>query len=231
MDTWETETMSFTSDGQTGDGDTPTPTSTFPNLDLDPEEMQSMAAKLAELGLFHPYTTNATETTSPSPSTYPQPGKTFLIRDPKTNCIVYLKRGILRLQPYSVSEARTNPSEGARKATLINSDTDTAAYWHCIQNKDLWLGFQNEASGGFIGRDKHWKTFIADAKSHQGWEHFCVRQEGSGHVLLARCEGGFRAMKVRVGGGQAGELELVVAGKGEAGTVFEFVRVGSDGEE
>lgn len=147
---------------------------------------------------------------------FPQPGKKFIIRDPKTGLLIALKRGVLGLHS-DITHVCNIPGRPIAH--------NNGSHWHCIENEDLWLGFQNEVSGTYIGRDKQCKTFIAKADSHRSWEQFCVRQHpDGGHTLLVRHEGGFRSMIV---GGDGGRL-LIVGSKGECGTAFEFIELYSE---
>ncbi|KAL4739074.1 hypothetical protein BDV11DRAFT_170454 [Aspergillus similis] len=154
--------------------------------------------------------------TVPYIRSFPLPGKKFIIREPKTGLLIALKRGVLGLHS---DPTKVYDSPGRSIAH------NNGSHWRCIENADLWLGFQNEVSGTYIGRDKQCKTFIAKADTHRSWEQFCVRQHpNGGHMLLVRHEGGFRAMRV---GGEGGRL-LIVGSRGECGTAFEFIELDSE---
>ncbi|KAL4962483.1 uncharacterized protein BDV14DRAFT_106489 [Aspergillus stella-maris] len=146
----------------------------------------------------------------------PTAGETFIIRDPQTGLIITLKDGHLCLLPAGQQDGETFGS---------SSGHPRGHWWRCVRNSGLWLGFKSAVSGGFIGHDNRqnrWR-FIATAREHNWWELFCVRQDPSGgHILLVKHNNEFRAMRV----GGAYDMELVVAGKGEDGTAWEFIKVG-----
>ncbi|KAL4812920.1 hypothetical protein BDW67DRAFT_169153 [Aspergillus spinulosporus] len=197
MDNTAADTMSAISDSE---GCLTPTTSVFPEPDT----------------YYHHSSTLSLNATGSYLRSFPQPGKKFIIREPKTGLLIALKRGALGLhsdptQVYSILGRPIAHNNGG--------------HWRCIENEDMWLGFQNEVSGTYIGRDKQCKTFIAKADSHRSWEQFCVRQHpDGGHMLLVRHEGGFRAMRV---GGEGGR-GLIVGSKGERGTVFEFIELDSE---
>ncbi|KAJ0419633.1 hypothetical protein BJY00DRAFT_313782 [Aspergillus carlsbadensis] len=149
----------------------------------------------------------------------PHAGATFLIRDRKTGLVIALKNGDLGLHP---DEKDHGDVYGMRPRTQQHG---RGSHWECVENDELWLGFKSSVSGQFIGHngDKGNWRFIAEKKHHKWWECFCVREDlGGGHVLLVKHDHGFRAMRA---GGEGGR-ELVVAGKGEGGTAWEFIVIG-----
>ncbi|KAJ5607133.1 hypothetical protein N7537_003752 [Penicillium hordei] len=144
----------------------------------------------------------------------PYKGATFVIRDPQSGLVITLKDGKLGLAP------------GDKADSFINYDDGRGSHWRCVENKDRWLGFKNAVSGEFIGHDnnkKNWR-FMAKVEAHNEWEFFCVRQHpDGGHELLMKHWGGFRAMQV----GGNDNRELVVAGEGQGGMAWEFLKVHS----
>ncbi|KAL3479606.1 hypothetical protein BJX99DRAFT_221922 [Aspergillus californicus] len=145
----------------------------------------------------------------------PRKDVTFIIRDPKTRCVITLRDGVLGLHPQE------------RQQSGNSHYSPRADHWHCVEDNDMWLGFRNAVSGTYLGHDsnaKKWR-FRAEGKKHGGCQHFCVRQDPSGgHVLLVMNWTQFRAMKA---GGVEGR-ELVVGAQGDRGTAWEFTRVNSD---
>ncbi|PYH90376.1 hypothetical protein BO71DRAFT_422338 [Aspergillus ellipticus CBS 707.79] len=129
---------------------------------------------------------------------------TYIIRDPATHLVITLKKG--------------TTIDGADSPHGHNRGT----HWHCVENKNRWLGFYNAVSGTYIrhnNQKKEWR-FDANGKKHGDWESFCAREcPGGGHVLLVKHWDGLLAMRAEGG-------ELVVDCKGEGGTAWEFVRVG-----
>ncbi|KAJ5865102.1 uncharacterized protein N7529_007018 [Penicillium soppii] len=142
----------------------------------------------------------------------PYKGATFIIRDLQRGFVIALTDGNLCLLP----DGNGNP--------LFNRGDGHGNHWRCVENKDRWLGFKNTVSGEFIGHDnnqKHWR-FIAKVEAHNEWEYFCVRHHpNGGYEMLVKHWHGFRAMKV----GGTDDRELMVAGEGEDGTAWEFVKV------
>ncbi|KAL4879186.1 hypothetical protein BJY04DRAFT_194014 [Aspergillus karnatakaensis] len=145
----------------------------------------------------------------------PQKDTTFLIRDPRTNLVITLRDGILKLQPDEKApsnELTGTPYHGR------------GSHWHCIENGDLWLGFRSAVSGCYIGHNNNKRSwrFIAEVKHHKGWEYFCARAHpDGGHVLLVKHNNGFRGMKA---GGVLGR-DLCVCEPGESGTAWDFIKV------
>lgn len=132
----------------------------------------------------------------------PWNGGLYIIRDPKSGLAIALKEGTLGLFPdvyYRGSGGR----------------------WRCVENDRLWLGFKNAVSGAYIGHNNR-GGFVAEAKSHDGWEWFCARQHPyGGYVLLVKHWSGFLPMKI----GGKDNKELVVDAEREGGTAWEFIRV------
>lgn len=145
----------------------------------------------------------------------PQPGETYLIRDTKTSLAIALKNSELGLFPdQDVSDLRFGHE-------------CRGSHWHCIENKELWLGFRNVISAGSIGHDngKTWH-FRAKEKKHRDWESFCVRPcPAGGFYLLVKHWGGFRGMKA---GGERGGIFLFVKrdSMGLLGSLFVSVDLG-----
>ncbi|CEL02073.1 hypothetical protein ASPCAL01648 [Aspergillus calidoustus] len=173
--------------------------------------------------------TYASISRGPSAAVPPHKDATFLIRDRATGLVIALEDGELGLHPDEKSPTSSNTGG-------TDTDTDTGrqsgyqhsrgSHWRCIENDELWLGFRNSVSREYIGHNGdvkgHWR-FIAEKKHHESWEWFCAREQhpDGGHVLLVKHKSGFRAMRA---GGEGGR-ELVVAGKGEAGTAWDFIKV------
>ncbi|KAL2811969.1 hypothetical protein BJX63DRAFT_264137 [Aspergillus granulosus] len=144
----------------------------------------------------------------------PHKDATFVIRDRETGLVIALDDGELGLHPDEKDSGNGSYIHGRGN------------HWKCIENDDLWLGFRNSVSREYIGHNGdikgHWR-FIAEKKHHKLWEYFCAREQHpkGGHVLLVKHDHGFRAMKA---GGKDGR-ELVVAGKGEKGATWDFIKV------
>ncbi|KAL2784327.1 hypothetical protein BJX66DRAFT_344145 [Aspergillus keveii] len=148
----------------------------------------------------------------------PHANETFLIRDRKTGLVIALKDGKLGLYPEEKDHGDgfglgSKPHQHGR-----------GSHWQCVVNEELWLGFKSSMSGQFIGHggvENDWR-FIAKKDHHEWWECFCAKESlDGGNVLLVKYDHGFRAMKA---GGREGR-ELVVAGKKEDGTVWDFIKV------
>lgn len=132
----------------------------------------------------------------------PWSGGLYIIRDPKSGLAIALKEGTLGLFPDVYHRG-----SGGR--------------WRCVENDRLWLGFKNAVSGAYIGHNNRGR-FVAEEKSHDGWEWFCARQHPlGGHVLLVKHWSGFLPMKI---GGEDNK-ELVVDTERKGGTAWDFITV------
>ncbi|KAL4993284.1 hypothetical protein BDV10DRAFT_198455 [Aspergillus recurvatus] len=135
-----------------------------------------------------------------TPATCPYAGATFVIRHARTGRVISLQNGILSLH-------------NADKAH------DGGSHWRCVQSEDMWLGFKNAVSAGYIG---HNRQLTASAMLHVDSEKFCVRQHPcGGHLILLKYGSGFRPI---CAGGARGK-ELVVGSRGATGSLWEFVEV------
>ncbi|KAJ5374141.1 hypothetical protein N7517_006147 [Penicillium concentricum] len=134
----------------------------------------------------------------------PWKGRSYIIRDPATNLVIGLQKGILRLMPE-------------------RSGHGCGIYWSCVESDHMFLGFQNLVSGTFIGHNNKNK-FIAEAKVLNDFESFCVRAHpDGGYLLLVKQGRGFLPMRVD------GGTRLVVSTNRDEGIVWEFIRV-EDGD-
>jgi hypothetical protein len=134
-------------------------------------------------------------------STVPWPGSTFIIRSVSSGHVITLLNGQIMLA-----------LPGGRGST----------HWACVETKG-WLGFQDPASGRFLGHDINGRL-CCSARRHQGWENFCVRMrpEGGYVLLMTHYE---RLWYVGINLEQGVE-RLAKIGNGEShGIVWEFVRV------
>lgn len=163
-----------------------------------------------------------TGTSSPSferPPSYsslscPFKGGRFVILERESGRVITLRKGKLVLclegNEHDIDSYRYGPS-----------------HWDCVENEHLWFGFENVASGKFIGHNdkkQHEWRFIAEASAHEEWEWFCTRAHpNGGHILLVKHNNGFLPMKA----GGAGNRELVVDDKEKKGTRWDFIRIGS----
>lgn len=136
--------------------------------------------------------------TSASTSSIPCPGSTFIIRSTASGRVLTLLDGQVVLA-----------APGGRGSI----------HWVCGETKG-WLGFQNLASGKFLGHNLKGRL-CCSAGRQQGWENFCARMTlGGGYVLLVTHWGELW----RVGGYVEQGVEMLDRTRGE-GIVWEFVRV------
>lgn len=99
----------------------------------------------------------------------PRPGKTFLLTDAEHEHALTLQNGQLKF--VNLATVQKFPKKGG------------CYFWNCVE-KNGWLGFQNTASGTFLGRDGN-GSLMAVVKHHKNHEWFCVRHlEGGGYLLL-----------------------------------------------
>ncbi|KAL4984201.1 hypothetical protein BDW68DRAFT_180876 [Aspergillus falconensis] len=147
---------------------------------------------------------------TPTPATCPYAGATFVIRHARTGRVVSLQNGILALH----------------KADKAH---DGGSHWRCVQSEDMWLGFKNAVSTGYIGKKACGmclysvdRQLTACAMLHFDREKFCVRQHpNGGHLILLKYESEFRPICA----GGAREKELVVGSKGAKGSLWDFIKV------
>lgn len=141
----------------------------------------------------------------------PLPGGVYIIRDPETRLVIALEGGKLRL------------------ASDINVN-DRSAQWRCVRHPETWYGFQNVASGTFIGHNDHGQ-FIAEVRWHRSWEQFRVdHHENGGYVLLVRRDFWyswfgpvwFEPMEIE---GDGDEMRLVTNKARKGGTAWRFLRL------
>jgi len=109
---------------------------------------------ISELDDFDPFTT-------PTASSVPWPGSTFIIRSASSGHVITLLDGEVVLAP-----------PGGRGSI----------HWTCVDTKG-WIGFRNTVSGRFLGHDKDGKL-RCQADRQQGWENFCVRLRPEGRYVL-----------------------------------------------
>ncbi|KAF2497578.1 hypothetical protein BU16DRAFT_318274 [Lophium mytilinum] len=98
---------------------------------------------------------------SPLDSSVPSPGSSFLIQSVATGKVITFQQGRIVLGPL-----------GSHSMTR----------WRCVENKG-WLGFQDPASGMFLGYDKN-EELCCTASGQNIWENFSVRQKPEGGYLL-----------------------------------------------
>ena len=93
-------------------------------------------------------------------------------------------------------------------------------HWVCVETKG-WLGFQNLASGRFLGHDKNGRLCCLVGR-HQGWENFCARgrPEGGYVLLMTHYE-----KLWQVGSCMERGEEKLEKTEGSDGIVWDFVRV------
>ncbi|PVH93665.1 hypothetical protein DM02DRAFT_541080 [Periconia macrospinosa] len=110
-------------------------------------------------------------TTSP-----PRPGKTYIIRSRSTSKVItFLGGSVVLCPPGSLGTYR----------------------WTCVETADNWLGFQDPASGMYLGYDSH-AWLQCQAKSHGEREYLAPRERPSGgFVLLVLVEGHVLPVGVR----------------------------------
>lgn len=95
-------------------------------------------------------------------SSVPKPGSSFLIQSVVTGKVITFQQGRVVLSPM-----------GGHNMTR----------WQCVENKG-WLGFQDPASGMFLGYDQN-EELCCTVRWQKLWENFCVRQRPEGgHLLL-----------------------------------------------
>lgn len=136
-----------------------------------------------------------------STSSVPWPGSTFIIRAISSGHVLTLQDGQVILA-----------SPGGRGSI----------HWACVENKG-WLGFQNLASGMFLGYDKNWKICCA-ADRQREWENFCVRMtpEGGYVLLMTHWE---RLWHIGVKEEQGVQRLAKIGDGGKNGFVWEFIMV------
>lgn len=98
---------------------------------------------------------------NPTSASIPWPGSTFIIRSISSGRVITLLDGQIVLA-----------SPGGRGSI----------HWVCEETKG-WLGFQNLASGRFLGHDMKGRLCCSVAR-HQGWENFCARSRPEGGCIL-----------------------------------------------
>lgn len=136
---------------------------------------------------------------SASASSIPCPGSTFIIRSTASGRVLTLLDGQVVLA-----------APGGRGSI----------HWVCGETKG-WLGFQNLASGKFLGHNI-WGRMCCEADRQQGWERFCARMTlGGGYVLLVTHWGELWRVRGYVEQG----VEMLERTGGGEGIVWEFVRV------
>lgn len=93
-------------------------------------------------------------------------------------------------------------------------------HWACVETKG-WLGFQNLASGRFLGHDKKGRL-CCSVERHQEWENFCARSrpEGGYILLMTHWE---RLWQVGIYMEQG--VEKLEKTGGSDGIVWDFVKV------
>jgi hypothetical protein len=139
--------------------------------------------------------------TSPTTSSVPWPGSTFILRDAFSGHVLTLLSGSLSLSP-----------PGSRGSI----------HWKCVETKG-WLGFKNTVSGRFLGHDDKGKLRCS-AGEQKGWENFCVRlRPEGGYVLLMQHWERLWHVGVRVERGV--ECLAKMGDGGNEGVVWEFVKV------
>ena len=137
----------------------------------------------------------------PNSSSVPWPGSTFIIRSVSSGQVITLLNG---------------------RIVLARPGGCGSIHWACVETKG-WLGFQNLASGRFLGHDKNGKLCCL-SEQHHGWENFCVRMRPEGgYVLLIMHLDGLWQMGIRVEWGVE-KLARIEDG-GSDGIVWEFVNV------
>lgn len=135
----------------------------------------------------------------PSSASIPWPGSTFIIRSISSGRVITLLDGQIVLSP-----------PGGRGSI----------HWVCVETKG-WLGFQNLASGRFLGHDKKGRLSCSGER-HQGWENFCARgrPEGGYVLLMTHWE---RLWQVGMCIEQG--VEKLEKTGGSDGVVWEFIKV------
>lgn len=137
----------------------------------------------------------------PSSSLVPWPGSTFIIRSVSSDHVLTLLNG---------------------QIMLTQSDVRGSIYWACVETKG-WLGFQDTASGKFLGHDAK-GNLCCSAERHKSWEYFCVRMrpEGGCVLLMTHWE---RLWHVGIKM-EEGVEKLAKIGEGSSdGIVLEFAKV------
>ena len=94
-------------------------------------------------------------------SSVPKPGSSFIIQSAETRKVITFHQGRVVLCPI-----------GGHNMTR----------WQCVENRG-WFGFQDPASGMFLGYDKN-EEICCTMNRQDLWENFCVRQRPEGGYLL-----------------------------------------------
>lgn len=138
-----------------------------------------------------------------STSSVPGPGFTFIIRSVSCGRVIKLLNG---------------------QIVLTQPDGYGSIHWACVETKG-WLGFQNFASGKFLGHDIHGRL-CCSAGRHRGWERFEVRQRREGdYVLLMTNYEDLWPVGFNVE--QGGEYLAKINKGGSGGIIWEFIEVGT----
>lgn len=138
---------------------------------------------------------------------------TYLIRDAETGLVIVLSDDALGLCPQE-----KGPGGGS------NYKYPRGSHWHCVENRQGWLGFRNVVSGTYLDHNNKRRAWRLRAKAdqHREWGWFCARQHPSGgHILLVKHWNGFQPIKV---GGNS-HRELLVGEEGDDATRWEFIKV------
>lgn len=134
-----------------------------------------------------------------STSTVPRPGFTFIIRSVSCGRVITLRDGqIVLTQPGGCG----------------------SVHWACVETNG-WLGFQNVASGKFLGHDIMGRLRCS-AEQHSGWERFHVRPRREGdYILLMTNWDHLWPVGIKVEQGVEYLAKINEAGSG--GAIWEFI--------
>jgi len=138
---------------------------------------------------------------TPSYSSVPWPGSTFLIRSVSSGHVITLLDGQIVLAP-----------PGGRGSI----------HWACVETKG-WLGFQNPVSGNFLGHNGTGRL-CCSAKQHKGWENFCVRMRPKGGYILLMTHFE-RLWQVGIKLEEGVEKLAKIEDGGSDGIIWDFVKV------
>ncbi|KFZ15316.1 hypothetical protein V502_05685 [Pseudogymnoascus sp. VKM F-4520 (FW-2644)] len=143
--------------------------------------------------------TDTLDDPNPTSASVPWPGSTFIIRSISSGRVITLLDGQIVLAP-----------PGGRGSI----------HWVCEETKG-WLGFQNLASGRFLGHNMKGRL-CCSVERHLGWENFCARgRPEGGYVLLMT----YWESLWQVGSFIEGGVEKLGKIEGSDGIVWNFVKV------
>jgi hypothetical protein len=135
------------------------------------------------------------------PTSVPEPGYKYMIRDTATKKVITLVDGCLTLV--------RDPGPGV------------GSHWHCEEQNGGWVGFREGASGKYLGQNNS-GGFAVTATKMQSWEWFVLRPRAAGGYNLY-VKGWSELKAMGISNAQSFRPELVIAANAKAAARWEFI--------